>query len=222
MRRTLLHLAVLGIAATSYAQEGDPAGSPPPVANLSQVSLLAKGDDVRSVLCTLFAQAKKDFVLEPNIHFALFLSLTNMEFEEALQIVCKTAELKYEVQNGIFFISRKKPVIVPKTTAPAEIVAPEPKGKLPADVLKKTLTTRLTKTDLRAVFGEIQKQTGVTIEVEGAVPRYKVDAFLIATSLKYALDVLTKATGCKYSFTDRKTILISADKEVNRVSIVDN
>lgn len=219
MRRTLLLLAVLGVAFAAHAQENPPTKTGP-----AEVSVAAKGDDVRGVLSAVFEQAGKDFVLEPNIRFVLYLSLTKVEFEEALQIICKTAELKWEVQNGVYFITKKK-VLVPPAIQPTHSAPPkpiEPIGKLPADVLKKTLTTRLSKTDFRDVVAEIGRQTGLTIEVGSDVPRYKVDAFLINTSLKYALDVLTKAVGSKYTFTDRRTIMIGMVKDENRVVVVEH
>lgn len=220
MRRTLLLLAVLGVAFAAHAQENLPTKNGP-----TEVSVAAKGDDVRGVLSTLFEQAGKDFVLEPNIRYVLYLSLNKVEFEEALQIICKTAELKWDVQNGVYFITKKKVVVPP----PAEIIQSnltakkiEPQGKLSTDVLKKTLTTRLSKTDFREVVAEIGRQTGLTIEVGSDVPRYKVDAFLINTSLKYALDVLTKAVGSKYTFTDRRTIMIGMVRDENRVVVVEH
>lgn len=219
MRRTLLLLAILGVAFAAHAQENPPTRTGP-----AEVSVAAKGDDVRGVLSAVFEQAGKDFVLEPNIRFVLYLSLTKVEFEEALQIICKTAELKWEVQNGVYFITKKK-VVVPPVVQPTHSAPPkpiEPLGKLSTDVLKKTLTTRLSKTDFREVVAEIGRQTGLTIEVGSDVPRYKVDAYLINTSLKYALDVLTKAVGSKYTFTDRRTIMIGMVKDENRVVVVEH
>lgn len=208
MKALLTFLAALVVMATLWGQE-----ETPPTTGVKEVSISAKGDDVRGVLADLFAQAKKDFVLEPNIRFVLYLSLSNAEFEEALQIVCKTAELKYEVQNGIYFVTKKKPVVAPPQVVPqpvAEVkIVEAPTGKLPAQVLSKIVTTRLSKTCLREVLREIGRQAGVTIEIDETIPRYKVDAFLLQTSLKYALDVLSKATGTKYVFTDRQSIRLS-------------
>jgi hypothetical protein len=88
------------------------------------VSVSAKGDDVRLVLSNLFEQSKKSFILEPNIRFALFLSLNEVDFDEALELVCKTANLKYEVQNGIYFVTR-----APAKSAPKPEVKPDPKAQ---------------------------------------------------------------------------------------------
>lgn len=205
--RNLLLILVLALCAAAAGQ--DAPGSRPPT-----VSIAAKGDDVRGVLVDLFAQAKKDFVLEPNIRFVLYLSLTDVDFEDALRIVLRTAELKAELQDGIYFISKKKPapVVAPLPAPQTKPVADPPKGKLPAQVLSKIVTTRLSKTDLRETVAEIGKQAGITIEVAESIPRYKLDAFFIKTSVKYALDVLSRALGVRYVFTDKQTILLTNAK----------
>ena len=128
------------------------------------------------------------------------------------------------MQIEIFSQDAVQQLVAKFSSEPFEVVVhkPEPpKGKLPATVLAGVVSTRLSKTDLRDVLVEIGRQVGITIEIHESVPRYKVDAFLIKTSLKYALDVLAKATGTRYDFTDRRTILLSPMKEESRVSIVE-
>ncbi|MCB0825879.1 MAG: hypothetical protein KDC26_06790 [Armatimonadetes bacterium] len=99
-----------------------------------------------------------------------------------------------------------KPVVKAPTLPPPN---PAPVGKLDSKVLQKRLTTRLSVTDIREVFKAFADQTGVKIEVDKDVPDYKIDAFLINTSLKYALDVVTDATKLKYTFTEHQTLRIS-------------
>ncbi len=171
------------------------------------VTIASKGQDVRNVLFDLFSQSKKSFVLEPNVRFVLYLALTGVQFEEALDIVCSTAKLQYEVNNGIYYVSR---IEKPEPTTPKVITNPAPvaKPKITDEDLKKKVTTRLAKADIRAVFSEFSKQTDVQIEVDKAVPAYKVDAFLIGTSLKYAIDVVTKAAGLVVVRTDPSKLLI--------------
>jgi type II secretory pathway component GspD/PulD (secretin) len=189
------------------------------------VSVSSKGEDVRSVLHDLFSQSKKSFVLQPNIRFVLYLSLKEIEFEEALQLICTTAGLKYEVQNGIYFVSnapkpKPEPEKQDKQEKPEEAAPALPKGKLPESVLQKRLTTKFQKTDIRLLFADIAKQTGVALEVATSVPAYKLDAFLNDTSLKFALDTVCKAAGLEYKFTDNQSILIAKpEKEANRVAI---
>lgn len=180
------------------------------------VNVNAKGDDVRSVIHELFGQAKKNYVLEPGVRFVLYLSLTDVDLEEALGLICKQANLTYELQNGIYFVNRKPAPRVEKV----EHREPEkPKGKLSESVLAKKVTTRLQKIDLRTLFAELGKQTNLSIEVGKDVPNYKIDAFLIGTSLKYALDNITKAAGLSYRFTENLSIEIVKPEDPNKIVV---
>ncbi len=204
------------------AQTADPSASAqqtPDVAidaPTNQVSIASKGLEIRNVLYDLFTQAKKNFVLEPNVHQALFLSLSGVEFDEALQIVCQVSDLQFEVQNGIYFIGKKKiggvaaAVALRPNVAVVREAPPKPLGMVSDQDLKRKLTVRYTKTDIRDVFKEISKQTKVKIEVSPSVPAYKLDVYLIDTSLRFALDNVTKAAGLAYRKTDQLSIVIEA------------
>lgn len=172
------------------------------------VTVSSKGQDVRSVLFDLFSQAKKNFVLEPNTRFVLYLALAGVPFDEALEIICHSAGLKYELTNDIYYISKIDVASFTKPTNPAPVTVPKVLGKLTDQDLQKTVTTKLSRADIRQVFTEFSSQSGVTIEVDKKVPAYKVDAFLVKTSLKYALDVVTKAAGLTIVRTDNKTLRI--------------
>lgn len=176
------------------------------------VSITAKATDVRAILADLFAQAKQNYVLQQGIQAAFFLTLDKVEFEEALNIICSQAKLQYEVQNGIYFITKAKPVVI----AP---VVPVAKGTLDKSVLATRLTTKFTKTDIRVVFAEFSKQTEVKIEVDKAVPNFKLDTTLKHTTLRYALDKVTEATGLKYKFTENLSILIYKPDDGNKVAV---
>ncbi|MCC7434424.1 MAG: hypothetical protein IT363_07045 [Methanoregulaceae archaeon] len=210
MKNLLTMLAALTIIATPLAAVAQETGSQQA---LPTVSVDAKGDDVRSVLHDLFGQAKKNYVLDPGVRFALYLSLNDIEFEEALHLICKNASLAYEIQNGIYFVKRA-PAPQPKPEPKPE---EKPKGKLPETVLAKPVTTKLEKTDLRALFTELGKQTEITFEVDSAVPAYKLDALLTKLSLKSALTQICEATKLEYVLTDRLTILIRKKTEENRI-----
>lgn len=203
MRKATLIFALIGaLISGAFAQ--------------NMVNVNAKGDDVRSVIHDLFGQAKKNYVLEPGVRFVLYLSLADVELEEALALICKQAGLSYELQNGIYFVNRKP---VTKSN-PQVIKTPEkPKGKLPESVLSKKVTTRLQKVELRSLFVELARQTNLTIDLGKDLPDYKIDAFLIGTSLKYALDSVTKAAGLTYRFTEHLSIEIVKPADPNRVVI---
>lgn len=225
MRKLALALTLALLPLAGFAQDtphNEKAETP-------KVTVKAKGDDVRSVLASIFEQAKKQYVLPVNFRFALFLSLEDADFEKALNIVCKQTGLEAMEEEGIYHVRvapkkpaepvKTEPKIEPKDekkepeTKPVPApVKPEPapvkKGILSPHVLARKLTTRLNKAEIRDVFAAMSEQTKVPIEVEADVPTYKLDAFLIKTSLKYALDKITTATNLEYRFTDRGTIVI--------------
>lgn len=234
MRNLLIALFVVA-SAVLYAD----GPTPPPAAPEATkgVSISAKGDDVRGVLTDLFRQANKNFVLQPGINFALFLNLNDLPFDEALAIITTTASLRFEVQNDIYFIAKARPATVPPKTVTAARTEPTTEtqtaprtatpaapsaGRLPEDVLKRRVTTRLKVTDLRVVLANLSVQTDVAIEIDGNVPAFRIDAFLIDTSLKFALDQITAAAGIRYRFTDNRSIRIFRDApkpETSRVTL---
>lgn len=218
MKRLIPLLAAAALFAPAIihaAEPQDPPTSQEVSTNVESglVTVASKGKDVRDVLFDLFAQSKKSFILEPNIRYTLYLNLADVEFDEALAIILDLSGLESDVQNGISYIGKKKTTPNPNPPAgdvkpPEEKPKPAPLGKLTDDELKKGINTRFSMTDLRSVFKEFEKQTGIKIEVDAKVPSYKIDAFLIDTSLKYGLDVVTTAAGLIWTKTDQKTILI--------------
>ena len=91
------------------------------------------------------------------------------------------------------------PVKTPAPTIPAAASEPLTERETAPPNLAKRVTTRLPKADLRAVFAAFSTQTGIGITVDESVPRYRVDAYLKATSLKYALNEVTRAAGLTWS-----------------------
>jgi hypothetical protein len=55
----------------------------------------------------------------------------------------------------------------------------------------------------------MKEQTGIDIIVDSDVPAYRIDAFLIDTSLQYAMDVIARSAGLTYTLTDDKQIRVS-------------
>jgi type II secretory pathway component GspD/PulD (secretin) len=223
MIKTTTLLAALILAAGAFGQteqkQADPETPKPTL-----VSVSSKGHDVRLILHDMFKQAEKSFVLEPNIRFELHLSLEKVEFEEALRLVLKLASLRADVQNGIYFIG--KPKAGASTAATTEVKGAfkakptAPKGKLPASALDKRITTRFDKIDIRLLLANLTQQTGVPFEISPDIPAYKLDAYLIHTSLKFALDTICGAAKLEYKLTDNMTISISKKETENRVALV--
>ena len=211
MRRIFVTL-LLALAASAFTQEAQQTAQQDVQTTEGKVTISSRGSDVRNVLFDLFSQTKHNFVLEPNIYFVLYLSLAGVEFQETLDIVCNLAGLDYQIDNGIYYVGKKKPgaSLLPKVEPEGnKPIAVQKKGKLTEGELAKKLTTRFTKTLLTDVFKSMSDQTKVQILVDEDVPLYKVDAYLIDTSLQYALEVLMRSTGLKYTLTDDKQVRIS-------------
>ena len=68
---------------------------------------------------------------------------------------------------------------------------------------------------------DLGRQASVHIDLSTEVPNYKIDAVLVNTSLKYALDMVCKAARLKYELTENQTIRVE-NLENNRVSLVSN
>lgn len=212
-----LVLCAMSPFALSNSVDEDPQEAVSIAAESGIVTISSRGLDIREVLFDLFEQSERNFVLSPNVRHVLYLSLAGVKFDEALFIVCRTAGLDYEVSNDIFYIGFKDvPVRVtqPQTSVQQPQPVPQRTGRYTDPELEAArLTTRLSITDIREVFAEFEKQTNIKIEVDPEVPNYKLDAFLIDTSLKYSLDVVTKAAGLEWVKTDRKSILIRVPKK---------
>lgn len=220
-------IAALLIAASAW-------GSPLPDETTTNVksegnliSISSKGDDVRSVLYDLFRQTGNNFVLDSGVRWALYLHLEKVTFEQALSIVTQNSEIGYEIKNGVYYIGKNRKTVKPTDTKPnpnpenkptpssetkpvvkpAESKPAEPKHVSDSD-LQKRLTTRYSVTPIRKVFEEFTRQTGIKIIVDENVPNYKLDAFLIDTSLKYALDVICDAAKLRWTKTDKGEIKI--------------
>lgn len=212
--RRLITIILFAFAASAFAQDEQTKVDTDVKTLEGKVTIASKGADVRPVLFDLFTQSQKNFVLEPNIHFVLYLSLAGVQFDEALDIVCNVAGLGYEIDNGIYFIGKKKAgssttqanVNDPKPTTPPVVTK---KGKLTDAEMNKRLTTRFSVTNITDVFKSFTEQTGIEILVDKDVPVYRIDAYLIDTSLQYALDVIMRSTGLKYTLTDDKQIRVS-------------
>jgi len=219
----LLPLAALGLS----VDEGTVKTSP------TSISISAKGSDVRAVLHDLFTQAKKNYVIESVPRTELFLSLSSMDFDETVEIVCRLAGLTYEVQNDIYYISKKRPAITPttnsnnnsngsSTSAKPQPVAPVRTGKLSEEVLKRSVSGTFSKVTVADVFKRLGEQAKITIEIDPSVPKYKLDFKLNSTSLGYALRVLKEKLKLEVVFTDRQTLLIipKVEEPVERLEII--
>lgn len=212
MKRIPVICASLCLALTALGQTS---GSGVTVNSDLKVTVTSNGDDVRKVLFQMFRQADKNFIVETGLYFSLTLNLSNVPFETALGFICKNAGMAYRIENDVYVFHKpeKQPLKAQETqTVSGQAAAPQqshsPKTLDPS-VLNKTINTRLEMADIRDVFREFTKQTGVPIEVDKRVKSLKVNAYMVDTSLRFALNSITQTAKLMYTFTDRGTILVS-------------
>ncbi|GEM_PF-1401438 len=204
--------ALIAAVATVQAPWAQNTKETAPVVSADQkVTVSARGSDVRYVLFDIFSQAKKSFVVEDTGIVNLFLNLNDVPFDQAVDLICQTSSLACEQKDGIYvFKKAKKPISQTQTTAnTSQELEVKVVKQLDPSILDKHLTIRLEQAEIRRVFNDIGKQIGITIEVAPEVKNLKVNAFLVDTSLRFALNSLTQSAKLVYSFTDHNTILVS-------------
>lgn len=259
IKSTIQTLAILvsfvGVA-TSAVASGQDLGATPSSrsdAYIQNITLRSKGGDAREVIAQLFEQAGQEYVIEANVKQTIYLSISDVPFGTALDILSRLADVSFLKKKGVWYVVKARaasatPGATSGTAAQKIVPNPKPSAKAKADAtieqtgqpdqaaalrnptpeknpspeknpmvirnqriqspLAKRVLTRMTKADIRAVFTEFAMQTGVEIIVAEDVPNFKLDAFMIETSLKYALDEICKATKLKYQLTPGKTVLI--------------
>lgn len=175
------------------------------------VSLDARGDDVREVLATLFAQAGKAYALDASIKGKLYVKLDGMRYDKALAIVLAQTGLGAKEKDGVMMVKPLPaiaPVIAsvpkPKPVVPVEKPLPKP---LAPNALAQRVTTRASRAPLAEVLASLGAQAKVTIELDSKVPAYRIDAFFIKTSLRYALDRVCKAADLRYVIQGEKIVV---------------
>ncbi len=201
---------------------------------LTLVSITSKGSDVRDVLHELFTQAGKNYIVKEIPQTKLYISLTGVAFDEALELVADSAGINYAKQNGIYTITLKhgngttqtagtkpttSPQTKPATTPPKVTTQPtttdsvvQKTGRLSDKVMNKLVSGAYVKTDFRKLLSDLSKQTGVKIEVLSTVPKYSLDFTVRETSLGWSLRKLCQVLKLEMKFTENQSILISPVK----------
>jgi hypothetical protein len=120
MIKPLVTLTVLACALSAFAQT-------------QLIKIKSKGDDIRTVIDTIFEQSGKQYVLETNFHQSLYMSLDGVTFDKAVGIISKVADLDFEEKQGIWYVRKKAPAmrttVVKPTTKPIEAEA-KPAAKI--------------------------------------------------------------------------------------------
>jgi hypothetical protein len=158
------------------------------------VSVQARGTDVRDVLADLFTQAKCEFVLSDGIEKKIYLSVRDVPFTKALQMVCESAGLQFSLRDQIYLIQ-------PAMRIPnSGLRTPDPTAS-EQEVLKRKVNLNFHQASIEAITADLRKQSGVPIELEKGVPNYRINAKLWGTTLETALDAICKGTGLQYQWT---------------------
>lgn len=197
MKSIIIATAVL-LCSPFAAAQGSGATATAPDGN---VTVTSNGLDVRTVLYDLFKQADKSFVSDVGMYFSLYLTLNNVSFDKALEMICRTAGLSFTIEDGVYIFSRTR---IGNSTQRSS--TPKP---LDPSVLNKSLTIRVEQLELKSVLEEIGKQVGVQIELASNVKPFKINAYLIDTTLRFALNSITQSAKLMYTLTDYGTILVS-------------
>lgn len=246
LKSLALFTALLGVVASGFATEAtldanakkeatteSGAQSSRPDGIAQNITLRSKGGDAREVIAQLFEQSGQEYVIEANVKQSIYLSISDVPFGTALDILSRLADVSFLKKQGVWYVVKArtaeanpgatsgtaaqqianpvKAAAKPKMedTAPSQEQNPMfARNQRIQSPLAKRVLTRMTKADIRAVFTEFAMQTGIEIIVAEDVPNFKLDAFMIETSLKYALDEICKATKLKYQLTPGKTVLI--------------
>ncbi len=134
MKKPLATIAALAIALSAFAQ----------TTPSKTIKIRSKGDDIRKVIDSVFEQSGKQYILESNVYQTIYMSLDDVTFDKAVEILSNIAELEFEEKQGVWHVhSRIKsvtptvktaPVKTPvktaaKTTKPAEKMKPLPIAK---------------------------------------------------------------------------------------------
>lgn len=142
MKKLTAFLVLASMSLAGFAQTNSGTGSAVTSSTPGTVTIASKGNDVRYVLHDLFDQSKKNYVLDPGVRFVLFLSLRDVDFDEALQTICKNASLSFEIQNGIYYVGKAKSTAPAKDSASApKIVTPKSETKPASQAEVKPTTT---------------------------------------------------------------------------------
>ena len=89
-------LIALAIALSAVAQSTQ---TPAP----ATIKIKAKGDDIRTVIDSIFEQSGKQYVLETNVHQAMYMNLEGT-FQKAIEIVSNVGAIEFEEKQGVWYV----------------------------------------------------------------------------------------------------------------------
>lgn len=135
MIKPIATIAIFAFAISAFAQS-------------QTVKVKSRGEDIRTVIDSIFEQAGKQYVLETNFHQSLYMNISGVSFQNAIDIISKIADMEFEEKQGIWYIHKKPitsnqkfaaPTTTPKFSAPSvhptNTSKPTPSTKAPAKLI---------------------------------------------------------------------------------------
>ncbi len=108
-------------------------------AQTQTVKIKSRGEDIRTVIDTIFEQTGKQYVLETNYHQTLYMNLDGITFQKAIEIISNVSDMEFEEKQGIWYI-HKRAVSSGHSFVPATVKAP---SMVPATKVSKPVTTKI-------------------------------------------------------------------------------
>jgi type II secretory pathway component GspD/PulD (secretin) len=107
-------------------------------AQTQTVKIKSRGEDIRTVIDTIFEQTGKQYVLETNYHQTLYMNLDGITFQKAIEIISNVSDMVFEEKQGIWYI-HKRPITSGHSFDP-NVKAP---AMVPATNVSKPVTTKI-------------------------------------------------------------------------------
>ena len=141
MIKSIASLAIAAFAFSAFAQQSQ------------TVKIKSRGEDVRTVIDTIFEQTGKQYVLETNFHQSLYMNLDGISFQKAIEIISNVTDMEFEEKQGIWYI-HKKPIAASHTFVPETKVVTPTVNKLDpkTNVTSKTTTPTPTKAPAKSTI----------------------------------------------------------------------
>ena len=143
MIKSITTLAIAAFALTAFAQQSQ------------TVKIKSRGEDIRTVIDTIFEQTGKQYVLETNFHQSLYMNLDGISFQKAIEIISNVTEMEFEEKQGIWYI-HKKPIKSTQTNTASQTFVAEPASPTKKPDPKKTKTTTPTKAPAKSTTAKFQ------------------------------------------------------------------
>lgn len=159
-----------------------------------RITLEAKGTDAREVFVELFRQAGTPFVLHVALERPLYLTLREVPFLKALQLLCEATDTRFSVRDGVYLILPRQPQQRPK------VVHTSPSIKLSGTGMKLTDVARA-----------LEAGTGIRIEIAPGTPELRYNLNLPTMPLEQVLDALCRNTGLRWERTERGYRIMPAE-----------